>query len=87
MPSDPSGEGPLAGPVFLLYLLGWRIAHALPERLAYAVANGLGTAAARLWKRKRQVVQRNLARVTGERPGSPRLEGLVTEAFRSYARY
>ncbi len=87
MPSEPSDEGRLAGLTFLAYLAGWRLAHALPERVAYGLAEGLGTVAAHLWRRKRAVVERNLARVTGEQPGSERLDALVTEAFRSYARY
>ena len=73
--------------MFLLYLLGWRGAHALPERLAYVLANALGTAASRLARRKRSVVEGNLARISGEPLGSPRLDHLVGEAFRSYARY
>ena len=87
MPSEPSREGPLTAAIFYLYLFGWRVAHALPESLAYGLAGGLGSVAARVWKAKRRVVERNLARVTGEPPGSDRLEALVTEAFRSYARY
>ncbi|MDQ3752660.1 MAG: phosphatidylinositol mannoside acyltransferase, partial [Actinomycetota bacterium] len=66
---------------------GARLARILPERLAYGLADAGGV----LWERRggarRATVRTNLARITGERPGSPRLERLVREAYKSYARY
>jgi lauroyl/myristoyl acyltransferase len=73
--------------VFYAYVVGSRLAPALPERLAYVVAEALGGLYARLSRGKRRMVARNLARVTGEPLGSARLEALVQEAYRSYARY
>jgi phosphatidylinositol dimannoside acyltransferase len=87
VPSDPSGEGLLTGLSYLLYLSGWRLARALPEPAAYGLANTMGTLVARLSRHKRAVVERNLARITGEQLGSAHLEALVRESFRSYARY
>jgi len=81
------GEGPLLQLVYLLYVSGSHLARALPERLAYAAAGALGRLAARVWRGQRATVERNLARVTGERPGSPQLRRTVAAAYRSYARY
>ncbi|MFN2491109.1 MAG: phosphatidylinositol mannoside acyltransferase [Actinomycetota bacterium] len=80
-------EGRLIQLVYYLYRGGSALAQALPEGLAYAMANLLGTVQMYLSPRKRAIVGRNLARVTGELPGSPRLEKLVGDAYRSYARY
>jgi KDO2-lipid IV(A) lauroyltransferase len=80
-------EGPLLALVYYFYLAGSLLARALPERLAYAAAHSLGSVGARVPSRKRAIVARNLARVTGEPLGSARLRRLVTEAHRSYARY
>jgi lauroyl/myristoyl acyltransferase len=80
-------EGALAQLVYLLYLAGSVLAPALPERPAYVIAEALGSLQARLSRRKRALVARHLARITGAPPGSRRLEQLVVEAYRSYARY
>jgi phosphatidylinositol dimannoside acyltransferase len=72
--------------VYYLYLAGSRLALALPERVAYGMANLLGTVAARL-SRKRVMVARNLSRVVGAPPESPEVQRMVAPAFRSYARY
>ena len=86
MPRRPPGEGRLIQLVYYGYVAGSALARALPERFVYGVADALGTLWARRAKKKRAVVARNLARVTGEAPG-PRLDSLVDDAFRSYARY
>lgn len=87
MSSEHRGEGPLLQFVFYLYVVGSRVARALPESLAYGAAEALGVMQARLGKRRRAIVARNLSRVTGEPEGSPRLDDIVSAAYRSYARY
>jgi phosphatidylinositol dimannoside acyltransferase len=72
--------------VYYAYVAGSRLALALPERVAYGLARGAGTVAARV-SRKRGAVAGNLARITGMPAGSPEIERLVAEAYRSYARY
>ncbi|MBW3593502.1 MAG: phosphatidylinositol mannoside acyltransferase, partial [Actinobacteria bacterium] len=47
----------------------------------------LGDAGARFARNQRQIVEKNLARITGAAPGSAEMEVLVTDAYRSYARY
>ena len=83
----PSREGPLLQLVYYLYVWGSALARALPERLAYGIANVLGGLQARLSKSKRRIVARNLSRITGEPETSERVEQLVVDAYRSYARY
>jgi len=72
---------------YYAFVGGARLARILPEGLAYAVAHAGGV----LWERfggaKRETVRTNLARITGESPGSARLQRLVREAYKSYARY
>jgi lauroyl/myristoyl acyltransferase len=80
-------EGARLHLVYLLYVAGSMAARALPERPAYAVAEALGSLVARLSRRKRALAARNLARITGEPVGSRRVQRLVDEAYRSYARY
>ena len=82
----PPGEGRLLQLVYYLYVAGSRVALAIPEPVAYALAHAFGTISARLSK-KRFVVARNLARITGRAPESPEVQRLVGDAFRSYARY
>ena len=82
----PGDEGRLLQLVYYGYVAFSWLARRLPEGAAYGLAHLLGSAAARL-SRKRAQVEANLARITGEPLGSPRLAELVTEAFRSYARY
>jgi lauroyl/myristoyl acyltransferase len=82
----PPDEGRLLQLVYYAYLWGSALARALPERLVYGCAHLLGTLGARLSKKRSQVAK-NLGRVTGESIGSERLERLVADAFRSYARY
>lgn len=63
------------------------MALAVPERLAYGIANRLGALQARLSSKKRSIVERNLERITGRPRDSRELQRLVVEAYRSYARY
>lgn len=78
----------LAGLVtYYAFVAGARVARILPEGLAYGVAHAGGVVWERFGGAKRATVGTNLARITGERPGSPRLERLVREAYKSYARY
>jgi phosphatidylinositol dimannoside acyltransferase len=84
--SRPPDEGRLLQLVYYAYLIGSRLALALPERVAYGLADVLGSVAARVSK-KRVMVARNLSRVVGEPPESAEVQRLVAPAFRSYARY
>ena len=84
---EPGREGVALQAVYLLYLAGSALAPLVPERLAYPLAEALGAAAARVARRRRRVVARNLGRVTGAPAGSRELDRLVVAAFRSYARY
>ncbi|HYO61867.1 MAG TPA: phosphatidylinositol mannoside acyltransferase [Actinomycetota bacterium] len=82
----PAGEGRLLQLVYYAYVAGSRLALALPERWAYGLAHFAGgLAAARSGQRHR--VAANLARITGEPADSERVQRLVVEAYRSYARY
>lgn len=63
------------------------VARALPERLSYGLAHWFGGLQARLSKKKRAQVERNLTRITGHPIGSPELDEVVLAAYRSYARY
>ena len=83
---NPPDEGRLIQAVYYAYVVFSALARAIPESAAYGVAHLAGTIAARLSK-KREIVALNLARVTGEPAGSPRVQKLVVAAFRSYARY
>jgi lauroyl/myristoyl acyltransferase len=60
------------------------LAERLPPRLTDAAADLGGQLAYRASVRKRQLVRRNLARVVG---AGPELDGIVRDAYRSYARY
>ncbi len=82
----PADESRLLQLVYYGYILGSAMARALPERAVYGSAHTLGTLAARRSKR-RSLVERNLARVTGLAVGDPELEKTVDDAYRSYARY
>lgn len=75
--------------VYYLYVVLSVVARWMPERLAYGVANFVGTTQARRARKKGKTTQieRNLARVTGLPIGSDDLYGVVAEAQRSYARY
>lgn len=84
--SRPPDESRLLQLVYYGYVIGSAIARILPERFVYGVAHLLGGMAARR-SAKRAQVARNLARVVGEDPSSERVQRLVVEAFRSYARY
>jgi lauroyl/myristoyl acyltransferase len=84
---ERDAEGPLLQLVYVGYVAAAQLARALPESVAYALAERLGSAAARLSRRRRKVVERNLARVTGAPPGSAGLRELTIAAYRSYARY
>lgn len=86
MPNRPSDEGRLIQLVYLGYVALSRVALALPERVAYGVAHIAGRAGAQL-SRKRAAVEGNLALITGEPPDSGRVQALVVEAYKSYARY
>ena len=82
----PSDEGRLLQLVYYGYVAGSALVRWLPERAVYALAHRIGAIAARISKR-RVVVEKNLARVTGLERGSAELDALVVESFRSYARY
>lgn len=82
----PPDEGRLLQSVYYAYVAFSRLALALPEPVAYGLARIAGSIAARV-SRKRSVVARNLARISGHPPDSPELQKLVVEAYRSYARY
>lgn len=82
----PPDEGRLLQLVYYAYVAFSRLALALPEPVAYGLARFAGGVAAKR-SRKRAIVERNLARVTGLSPGSAELDALIVEAFRSYARY
>lgn len=69
------------------YVAGAAVASGLPERTAYGLAELAGSLWARAAPARRGIVAANLAQVTGEPLGSARLEALIHEAFRSYARY
>ena len=83
----PPDEGRLIQLVYYGYVAGSRLALALPEKLAYALAHGIGAIQARLSKRKRAIVAKNISRIVGEPPDSPTVQRLVVAAFKSYARY
>lgn len=83
----PPEEGRLIQLVYYGYVIGSAIARAVPEPLAYRLADALGTLQAKLSRKKRRVVARNLARVMGQPEDSPTVRKLVVEAYRSYARY
>jgi KDO2-lipid IV(A) lauroyltransferase len=59
----------------------------LPRRLAAGVSSGVGLAISRLWRSKRPLLRANIRRVIGPAASDAALEGLVTAAFVSYARY
>ncbi len=82
----PEGEGWLIQIAFYGYVVASRVALALPERIAYGLFHAIGGIAARVSKKK-EVVARNLSRITGEAADSERVESLVVEAYKSYARY
>ena len=85
--SRPPEEGRLIQLVYYAYVAGSRLALALPEGVAYGLAHAVGSLQWRVSKRKRAIVERNLARITGNAPGSDDLARLSKEAFKSYARY
>ena len=83
----PDDEGLLLQLVYYAYVAGSRLALALPERVAYGLAHSLGSLQWRLSKKKRSLVERNLARITGLEEGTDDLAALSKAAFESYARY
>jgi KDO2-lipid IV(A) lauroyltransferase len=83
----PPDEGRLLQLVYYAYVVGSAAARLLPERIAYRLAHALGSWQARSPSPTRAIVQRNLARITGEPSDSPRVQRLVVDAYRSYARY
>lgn len=83
----PAGEGRLIQLVYYLYVAAAAIARAVPERWSNRLASSAGAMQARLAKKKRYQVEKNLSRITGEPPDSEHVQQLVVEAYRSYARY
>jgi phosphatidylinositol dimannoside acyltransferase len=83
----PPDEGRLIQVVYYAYVGASRLAQAIPERLAYGIAHTTGTLMAKLSRKKRAIVERNISRITGEPPDSIRVQSLVVAAFKSYARY
>jgi phosphatidylinositol dimannoside acyltransferase len=84
--SRPADEGRLIQLIYYAYVALSRFALALPEPAAYGFARLCGGIAAR-FSRKRSAVAANLSRITGEPAESQRVQALVVETFRSYARY
>lgn len=82
----PPDEGRLIQLVYYGYVAGSAVARALPEGLSYGLARLVGGIAARISK-KRNVVARNIARITGKSADSAEVQRLVIEAYKSYARY
>lgn len=83
MSSSPFADGPGPAFVYFAYRAGaWMAEHA-PPRVAEAGAALAGRVAYRRARGKRRVVEKNLSRVVG----SQELDGVVREAFASYARY
>lgn len=80
----PFSEG--VGPAFIY--IGFRLAAWLAERVPLSVGNAFASAGGWLAhifaRRKRRIIRSNLARVVGRSEG---LDGMVREAFHSYARY
>jgi KDO2-lipid IV(A) lauroyltransferase len=66
-----------------LWLSAWQVARWVPERVAFAIADGAGRFAAGRGGAGHLRIRRNLSRVVAARD----LDDAVTEAFRSYARY
>lgn len=83
----PADEGRLIQLVYYGYVFFSWIARWLPERIAYGLANSVGTAQARRSRKRVTQIERNLARITGFEIGSEPLHEVVAEAHRSYARY
>lgn len=83
----PPDEGRLIQLVYYGYVVASAIARAVPERVAYALAELVGSWSARLLAKRRAVVASNLARVTGLPADSSRVRELTEQAFRSYCRY
>ncbi|MDQ4065033.1 MAG: hypothetical protein M3161_03190, partial [Actinomycetota bacterium] len=83
----PVDEGWLLQLVYYGYVVGSALARALPERVAYGLANVAGDLAARRKRGKASQVERNLARITDLPLGSVELYEVMREAHRSYARY
>ena len=86
MPKRPADEGRLLQLVYYGYVAASALIRWLPERVVYAIAHRLGSISARRSKR-RPIVEANLARITGLPADSDRVQELVVESFRSYARY
>lgn len=84
MGSNPFADGPGPAAVYFAYRAGAWLAEHTPPRVAEAGAELAGRIAYRRASGKREVVERNLARVVG--PGE-HLDEVVRAAFASYARY
>ncbi len=77
-----AGLGPAA--VYFAFRTAAWLAEHVPVRAGDAAARLGGRVAYRFAKRKRSIVEKNMARVVGR---GPHLEGVVRAAFRSYAEY
>jgi lauroyl/myristoyl acyltransferase len=80
-------EGPREALVYYGYVGLSRLALALPEPVAYGLADAGGALAAHIFPGRRRIVAGNLARVTGAALGSRRLRRHVSSSYRAYARY
>ena len=80
------GEGRILQLIYYAYVAFSRIALALPEPVAYGLAGLCGGLVARI-SRKRDAVASNLERITGAPASSARVRHLVSETYKSYARY
>jgi KDO2-lipid IV(A) lauroyltransferase len=82
LPPESRRERPVVRLRAVAWLLGWELARTVPERLAFAAADGLAWLAYRRAGATRRRVRRTLARVVGD--GA---DAVVAAAFGSYARY
>lgn len=74
-------------PAYALYRAGAALFRVLPEPVSEALAEAGFAVAARRSVERRLLVERNLRRVLGDDLTDDELERLVSESFRSYARY
>jgi phosphatidylinositol dimannoside acyltransferase len=83
----PTAESLSKRAVYLQYVAVWELVARMPEPVARRVPDRLGATWYRLAsERQRSQVRANLARVAGH-PTTSELEGLVRDAYVSYARY
>lgn len=84
MAGNPGRDGLRLKLIGIGYLLVWRVARLLPERVARRLFDASSSRSFRRQARRREVVRENLLPVLG--PGAE-LDAAVREAFTSYGRY